>query len=623
MKNIIKNTVKGLVPLLICFFVAISCNNDDEMVAGNFDLATLQDFIDRAEGLIANSEEGIRPGNYQPGSKQSLQDVVNWINNRITTSKSQGDIDDAVLKIRAAIDSFLGSIVAPAFAYVQQTPGSYIETSLNLKEVFKNPFTIETQIYVVDLNQLGFSNNAFTMTEEPQRGFNVRYFNDGSIQSVIGIEGAWPETPRDDQSTKMVANAWVSLAMSYDGAEQKLYVNGELVYSQNAVMAFPPVTPFVLGNSFSFNDRVCNALFKELRIWDKVLSASEVQSNLSATFEGTEANLEAYFPMVSDLGDSFSDVSGEYTAKFVGDTKWVPELPELELDFVGIDAAIKAITDFKASVTEGTQDGDYPIGTLSYIDTLITNANEIKENETRQAVINDEAEDLNGKIALINANLVAPSPEGIFADETDPTHDGFRITPNYTPQGDYTYELDFNLADLLVTSNGGGEIDLFGNGTIGFRVNGYSELTEENVLNSGGGWNFTNIGGGFIGPMFPAGSVKPKVWYHLAIVHDDTAKTTRIYIDNEMVGEAIDIGVPDVSGGAETWLGKGFARGHGSFRDFRLWDEVRTPAQFDVDITGSEPNLQWYFPLDSVKGISFSDETGNYNGEMKGVIWNK
>jgi len=449
------------------------------MVAGNFDLATLQGSIDRAEDLIANSKEGINPGDYQPGSIQKLQEVLNWINKKINTSGKQGDIDDAVLKLDTAIETFLSSIISPAFVYVKQTPGSFIEISSDLKEVFKNSFTIETQIYVIDLNQLGFSNNAFTMTEEPQRGFNVRYFSDGTIQSVVGVGGAWPETPRDNQSTKMVANEWVNLAMSYDGAEQRLYVNGDLVYSQNAVMDFPPVTPFVLGNSFSFNDRVCNALFKEFRVWNKVLEASEIQSNLTASFDGTEDNLEAYFPLTSNLGDSFSDVSGNYTAQLVGDVVWVPELPGLELDYTGIDASIETLTNFRASVTEGDQDGDYPIGTLSYIDTLISNANAIRANETRQVVINDAAEDLLSRIDLINANLVAPAPEGIFVDELDPTHVGLRITPNYTPQGDYTYELDFKLADLLVTLNGGAEIDIFGNGTVGFRVLGYTELTEE------------------------------------------------------------------------------------------------------------------------------------------------
>jgi hypothetical protein len=91
-----------------------------------------------------------------------------------------------------------------------------------------------------------------------------------------------------------------------------------------------------------------------------------------------------------------------------------------------------------------------------------------------------------------------------------------------------------------------------------------------------------------------------------------------------MVGQSTEIGVPAVSGWGEIWLGNSFGfKMNGSIKDFRLWDEVRSTEQLNTDIDGSESNLQIYFPLDRVGGIQLSDETGNYSGELRGVVWNK
>jgi hypothetical protein len=109
------------------------------------------------------------------------------------------------------------------------------------------------------------------------------------------------------------------------------------------------------------------------------------------------------------------------------------------------------------------------------------------------------------------------------------------------------------------------------------------------------------------------------------VVHDDTAQTTSIYVDGEMVAQQTEIGVPVPSGFAETWLGNTFGfKITGDIKDFRIWDSARTPDQLNAEINGDEPNLITYFPLDRVRGIFFTDDTdsGEFNGEMRGIQWN-
>lgn len=623
MKYKIAKIATGFLTLFLFFSFTISCDNDDDSGnGGNFNVTELRAMIDQAQTLLGNTEEGTMAGDQQPGSKATLQSVIAAIEKLIIASESQADIDDAGLKMEAAIQTYIESVVATAIPWVKQGPnGTGIRLSDNIKPILFGASTIEVQVYIVDLNQSGFSNNLFSIENFPARGFGVRYFANGLIEVVSGIGEAWPTNSAPEGT--MTAGEWIDVAYTNTGSAQKLYINGELVAALDGTTPVTTDVPFYLGNSPVFNDRIVNALYREFKVWNSALDQATIQNNIGSTVEGTEAGLEAYFPFSSDLGSSFEDVTGKYTATLEGDVTWEEGPPVIILDYTNLDTAIQEITDFKATIVEGDQDGDFPIGTVAFIDTLIANANDVRANEGRQTALDDAASALTTSIALINSNLVGPS-EGIYIDSEDPNAVGLRMTPNYTPTGDYTYELDLKLRTLLLPNGAFG--DIFGNNTMGLRVNGYLELTEENLLNAGGGWNFTFLEdiGNYSGPMFPPLTIKSGIWQHVAIVHDNTALTTSIYVDGEMVAQQTDIGVPLQSAWAETWLGNAFGfKINGDIKDFRIWDEIRLPSQLNMEINGNEPNLRTYFPLDRVKGIFFKDETGNYNGEMRGVLWNK
>lgn len=608
-----------VLPLVLVFFT-ISCDNDDDAMA-SFDIAQLEASIAEAEDLIANSIEGTNAGDFQPGAKQSLQDVLNWIFKRIESSKGQDDINDALVKLNAAIDKFKVSIVEVALPWIRQEVGASISLSDNLNGLLgAGNFTLQGQFYIVNLNQAGFSNNVFATLDGPARGFSVRYFGDGSAQIVNGDGASFGVSQMPAGTFK--SGEWLDIALTSSGKSLlTLYINGEVVSTLDKNFEQSSL-PFWIGNTPAFPDRVANLLVRKFSIWDTALDQASIQANSDEDLDGTENNLEAYFPFGSDLGSSFVDTTGNYTATLNGNVTWESDVPVIVINYDNINAAIQELTDFRATVTEGNMDGDYPLGTIDYIDSLLSGADDVIANETRQTAIDETADSLRNAINIINENLVAPA-DGVYIDSENPSAVGFRTTPNYTPTGDYTYELDLKMKTLLLPSGFG---DIFGNNTLGLRVNGYTELTEENLLNAGGGWNFTFIEeiGNYSGPMFPPLSIKSGVWQHIAIVHDDTAKTTAIYVDGEMVAMQEDIGVPLESVWAETWLGNAFGvKINGYIKDFRRWDEVRSVSQLDVDIDGSEPNLRTYFPLDRVKGIQFSDETGNYTGEMRGIIWNK
>ncbi|WP_321281446.1 LamG domain-containing protein [Marinifilum fragile] len=596
-------------------FTFAACDDDDNK-GGNFNTASIETLITEAETLIETTEEGINAGDQKPGSKAELQSVIDWVRWKMENADSQDDISDAAVKLQRYIDIFKANIVAVAMPWIQQENETWIQISDNIKPIFKESFTIETQIYVVDLNQKGYSNNIFATEQDgPDSGFVIRYFNDGVIHLNVGTADGWRDVKTDPGVMK--SGEWMQIAFVNEITSQKLYVNGVEVLSQTQTYLPGADKSFVIGNGPTWTDRVVNAVVKDVRVWKGARTDSEIADNKTATLTGTEANLEMFLPLSADLGSEFKDVTGNYTAKFQGKIEWVAEPPVIVLDKTKLEAAIVEITEFKAEVVEGDQDDDYPVGTIAYIDELIADANEALAKEGRQTALDEKAEGLQSAIKLINSMLVADT-DGILVDRDVPSAIGLRITPNYTPQGDYTVEFNVKVKSLF----GYGTGEFFNNGEYGVWVYGYDELTEENVLKSGGLWNFTNAGNGWQGPKTDPLVMKTGEWQHVALVHDDAARTTKIFVDGIEKAVFEDIGAPNVSGWGEMWLGNGWGKMDGYIKDFRLWDVARDAADLDSEITGTETGLNVYLPLNRVKGVKFTDETGNYKAHMRGISWN-
>ncbi len=609
--------LSGILSLLLMFSVA-SCKDDDS--SGPWDTQSIDVLLAEAENLIANSEEGINPGDYKPGSKAELQEVVTWVNWKLLNSDSQDEVADAANKLSIYIDKFKANTVALAIPWIKQTPDTYIQISDNIKPVLNDAWTIEIECYIVDLNQRGYSNNLFSCEQSgPDSGFGVRYFGDGKIQVVVGNNN-WIDSGDQAGPGTMKAGEWMHVAMTNDGSGQVLYINGVEVATNSNTHLLAADKPFVIGNSPMWTDRVCNTLVRDLRLWNGVRTAQQISDNKDSAIKGDEEGLEMFFPLEADLGENFSDVTGKYTAKLNGDIEWRLDgtPPEIILDYAALNTAIASIEAFKGEVVEGINDGDYPVGTIVYLDELILDGKDVVANANRQDQVDEKAESLLAKVEAVKKMLVADAT-GVFIDREDPNAVGLRITPNYTPQGDYTVEFDVKVKSLF----GYGTGEFFNNGEYGIWVYGYQELTEENVLGSGGLWNFTNAGNGWQGPKTDPLMMKTEEWQHVAIVHENTERTTTLYVDGIEKAVQTDIGAPNVSGWGEMWLGNGWGKMDGSIKDFRLWDLARAAADLNAEIDGTETGLHVYFPLDRVAGVKFNDVTGNYQGEMRGIVWNK
>lgn len=611
---------------LLVLLVFAAC--EDEETVGLSPTADLESLIIEAEDLIENSEEGTSPGDYQPGAKQKLQDVLIWVDWQIDNASENKEISDAAIKLQAQIEKFKASTVQLAIPIWNNSAGSYIQISDNIKTVLSenNNFTIEVETYYLGPGWIETIFSAGEGDDGAPFGFNLRCFGDQLDLTIGAGPDGWNVTSLPG-GAGLRPGEWAHYAVTKSGSEWKVYLNGVEVISNpegSAETYFRPDVPFAIGESAFWPGRAYNGMIKDFRVWSEVRTPEQLIENKDLTLDGTEDGLEVYFPLDANLGTEFKDNTGNFTATIVGsDVIWAPDgiPPVIELDFSTLDAAITNAQEMKESIVEGENDGDYPVGTKDFIQAAIDNALEIKESAEKQDEVDAATEALNSAVENAEDNLVADAM-GVYIDREDPDAVGLRITPNYTPQGDYTVEFDLRLKTLFMESGDNGEI--FGNGSFGLRVFGYNEFTEQAIANSGRLWNFTNWNGAYDGPEAPPFSVKSGEWQHVAIVHNQTDNTTAIVVDGVEVALQTGISAPLESGWGEIWLGNSWGgKMNGSIKDFRIWDEAKEYSELDAEIDGSEANLQIYFPLDRVAGVSFSDVTGNYNAELRGIEWNK
>lgn len=604
-------------------FAFVACDDDDKI--GSFETVSLETLITEAENLIANGEEGTAPGDLIPGSKAELQEVLVWVEWQIANAESQDEISNAASRLQKYIDQFKTNTVSLAIPIFNKTNGSYIQISDNIKPLLADNFTIEIESYSVGAAWIETMFSAGEGDSGSAFGFNLRFFDD-RLDLVVGA-GSWSESyVTGGQGMKI--GEWVHYAVTKSGTEWKVYMDGVEVISEAnfpAETTFNSEVPFCLGESYFWNGRAWNGMLRDFRVWSEVKTADQLIAKKDEQLEGTEAGLEVYFPLDADLGTNFSDNTGNYTAKFVGSgVAWAPDgiPPVIELVFTSIDAAIADATALKGEVVEGTEDGDFPMGTIMYLQSLIDDATELKGEAEKQDEIDTAVESIKDNLKLVKKYLVADS-DGLSVKPESGIY-GFSIKPieglSVAPTGDYTIEFNTKVNTL----SNGTAIFYFGY-TYGIWATGYDEITEENVLNSGKVWNFTDAGSGWQGPASGVQAIKSGDWQHIAIVHNESEKTSTLYIDGVEAGIDDNIGVPNVAGENEIRL-LGNTWGNvmdGAIKDFRMWDVARDAADLDGSIDGTETGLKIYFPLDKVAGVKFSDVTGNFTGEMRGIDWNK
>lgn len=121
-------------------------------------------------------------------------------------------------------------------------------------------------------------------------------------------------------------NNWTHLALTYDGTNVKIYINGNF-HSSHARVINTTSDNFEIGK---WGGSVFDGKIDEVRVWNIERSEAEIQSTMIVGLKGNESGLIAYYPMNEGTGTIIGDYSpNSYTGNLVGSPAWVNGYTEI------------------------------------------------------------------------------------------------------------------------------------------------------------------------------------------------------------------------------------------------------------------------------------------------------
>jgi Concanavalin A-like lectin/glucanases superfamily len=108
---------------------------------------------------------------------------------------------------------------------------------------------------------------------------------------------------------QVAPNDWVHIAVTYDGANRKHYVDGELVKTNPETGAMPTDTlPVRLDNDVAY-DHTYGSL-DEVRIWNVALTQDQIRANINRTITTPQPGLVAVYHLDGSAVDSIGGHNG-------------------------------------------------------------------------------------------------------------------------------------------------------------------------------------------------------------------------------------------------------------------------------------------------------------------------
>ena len=128
-----------------------------------------------------------------------------------------------------------------------------------------------------------------------------------------------------DVTTGDISGAWHHVAVTWDGTDRKLYLDGVFKKGdQPSGHAVPNASNFRIGSTN--NGEYFDGKIDEIRIWSEARTQPEIQATMNNTLTGSEGGLVAYYKMNDGSGTSLADSSrNSNTATMINmsDADWI------------------------------------------------------------------------------------------------------------------------------------------------------------------------------------------------------------------------------------------------------------------------------------------------------------
>ena len=143
---------------------------------------------------------------------------------------------------------------------------------------FNGPFT--TSVWV-NAKSTGWSVRVFDFSVNGPFTDNIIFglFKDATSVSYFEIFSGYSILTTLYSSTNIVLNEWIHLAVTFDGIQSNFYFNG--IFSGSSLQSQPEnsvrYTNYIGKSNFGFDD-LADAVYDELRIYNRVLEPNEINS---------------------------------------------------------------------------------------------------------------------------------------------------------------------------------------------------------------------------------------------------------------------------------------------------------------------------------------------------------
>lgn len=197
-------------------------------------------------------------------------------------------------------------------------PETYNEYTIEVKFQVSNTYDRDRAVFI---NRGDNSNFVLLRFEDPQR-----YDGNHEAHSLVQIVGR--NRLYMNPSFSFVPNKWQHLALTCDGSQYKLYVNGAFAGVKDipsGPTTFEAFEWFTKGDDSWSRWGNCTILMAEARVWSVCRTEAQIQNNM-ATVSAKSKGLEAYWRMNDGTGNTFADCTGNghtLTSGNASTPKWI------------------------------------------------------------------------------------------------------------------------------------------------------------------------------------------------------------------------------------------------------------------------------------------------------------
>ena len=199
-------------------------------------------------------------------------------------------------------------------------------------EAWVRPGEIEALKPILAKSHASGSDTGYLLSVEGTAGRPMGHVADGG--AVAGVIG----------TAALPVNDWSHLALTSDGANLRLYIDGELDAAASALIAGGTSADLEIGASTALG-RYFDGLIDEVRLYDEVLSEAEIEDDLETAIETPPSRGPiAVYSFNEGTGTRVNDSAGNHDGTITG-ADWVEGKFGRALDFESGDRDIVEIPD--------------------------------------------------------------------------------------------------------------------------------------------------------------------------------------------------------------------------------------------------------------------------------------